>query len=109
MTGTHFAYAPLVKANTAGASAETARLIDNRSGIAQLYLKEAVKQKPGAIEDSKNLSAERCSTESLPELGVTPSEVLLVFRKRLTGRPRPAQASLRLGMVAHVAFAALFL
>jgi hypothetical protein len=52
-------------------------------------------------------SAERFGPESLPELGVALSKVFLVFRKGLSGRPRPSQAGLRLGMVAHVAFAAL--
>src|SRR5689334_17831743 len=53
-------------------------------------------------------SAERFGPESLPELGVALSKALRVVRKALAGRPRPTQASLRLGIIAYVTVAALF-
>jgi hypothetical protein len=63
----------------------------------------------GRFEWDAANSAEGFGPESLPELRVASSKVLLFVRKGLAGRFGPAHASLRLGIVAHVAFAALFL
>jgi hypothetical protein len=51
-------------------------------------------------------STKRFRPKSLPEFGVASSKIRFVFRKRLTGRLRPAQTGLWLGVVSHVAFAA---
>lgn len=47
--------------------------------------------------------AERIGPESRPELGVTPSKMLLIVLKGLARRTRPAHAGLQLRIVAHVA------
>ena len=52
-------------------------------------------------------SAQRVGPETLPELGVASSKVLLIFLKGLAGRLTAEQPGLRLGLVTHIAFAAL--
>ena len=53
--------------------------------------------------------AERFGTESPPEVRVAPRQTFLIVLEGLAGRTRSRQTGLRLGIVAHVTFAAFFL
>src|SRR4051812_34108850 len=68
------------------------------------------KQKVGPVQDHPlDGSAQRFGSKPPPEIWIALGQMLRIFLERLAGRPGSSQSGFALGIVAHVALAAVFL